>query len=261
MCSYNSIGINLYNSYNNDVSNNVFIGNNVDVRDNQQTDENPFPLGIVVILVIVIALSTLTAGILFIKRRRVRNVIIPYKNEAKLKTYISEVKTKEVKPILPSSTRMAGKSIKICPHCGQKLHLEAKFCFMCSKKVEEDQVIPSMSDGKDDMLVSEIPSIKDDGGQPSPSISDSWKEKLTPEISDLKVDKIQPVPLIKEEKEEIKIIEGSLTEIKEKQPVPLVSDSKEKRLKVVPYFCKFCGMKLNKKATFCLQCGTKVKKK
>lgn len=157
-----------------------------------------------------------------------------------------QIKTKQIQLGPSISDIKEEKSIKFCPHCGQKLHLEAKFCFMCSKKVEEDQVIPS---------------IKDDGGQPSPSISDSRKEKLTPEISDLKVDKIQPVPLIKEEKEEIKKIEDSLTEIKEKQPVPLVSETKEKRLKVVPYFCKFCGMKLNKKATFCLQCGTKVKKK
>lgn len=97
--------------------------------------------------------------------------------------------------------------------------------------------------------------------QPSPSISERSKEKLIPEMLDLKVEKIQPVPLIKEEREESKITEDSLTKIKEKQPVPPVLDTKEEKPKVIPHFCKFCGIELNKKATFCPQCGTRIKKK
>jgi rubrerythrin len=185
---------------------------------------------------------------------------------------------------------------------------------MCGKKVEIEQVIPS--------------------------ISDTWKEKIMPKIPDLTFEKIQVVPdtlegttiaeippikheevlirkktnkkkqkfcpncnalvgryseickhcgyklitrcpicgdyfspfkqhickelkriVIREEKEERQVIENSLTETEEKQPVPPILDVKKEKSKVINYFCKFCGIKLNKKATFCPQCGTRVKKK
>jgi rubrerythrin len=67
--------------------------------------------------------------------------------------------------------------------------------------------------------------------------------------------------VIREEKEERQVIENSLTETEEKQPVPPILDVKKEKSKVINYFCKFCGIKLNKKATFCPQCGTRVKKK
>ncbi len=203
----------------------------------------------------------------------------------KIERPISEKKEKKPRPSPISKIEdFLRISIKICPHCGQKLSLKAIFCIKCGKKVEEDQEIPSISDRIEDTLVSEIPQIKAEQIQLVPSISDTkgekiiaeipsikdeevqpspsrWKEKLAPEIPDLKVEKIQPTPLIKKKKEESKVIDDSLTEIEEKQPVPPILDIKEEKPKVIPYFCKFCGMKLNKKATFCPQCGTKVKKK
>lgn len=216
----------------------------------------------------------------------------------------------------PGSVKTEEKSINACPHCGQRLYAEAIFCSMCGKKVEEDQVIPSISE---------------------------WKEKLKPKIPDLKVEKIQLVPdiieektiaeippikheevltrkktekkkqkfcpncnalvgryseickhcgyelikrchicgdylshnkqhickelkgiVFKEEKEERQVTEESLTGTEENQPVPPILNKKVdilEKLKVIPYICKFCRMELNKKATFCPQCGTRVKKK
>jgi parallel beta-helix repeat protein len=251
--SNNYIGIYLHYSENNIVSNNVFSGNTDNIKTVPNT-ANPFNYGnttvIVVVAVVVIAII-FTSILIIYKKRTPRPEKIQYKKEYPVTRVTPKVKVKEIKPI-PSPTSkiedFVSKSIKTCPHCGKKLSLDAIFCIRCGKKIEEDKVIPSISD-----RIEEI--------QPSLSISERSKEKLIPEKLDLKVERTQPVPLIKEKIEEKKLTEDSLTRVKEKQPVLPDSDEKEEKIKVIPQFCKFCKMKLNKKATYCPQCGTRVKKK
>lgn len=159
----------------------------------------------------------------------------------------------------PHSVKTEEKSANFCPHCGQKLPPTAIFCIVCGEKVYKDKVIPSRSDGlKENLMpkiseliaekkefvpdpieektVTEIPPLKDDVVQPKPSISNRRKEKLVPKIPDIKVEEVQVVPT------DVKV--DVMERLKELRPI-----------------CKFCGMDLNKKATFCPQCGTKVKKK
>ncbi|MHA2182376.1 MAG: NosD domain-containing protein, partial [Promethearchaeota archaeon] len=127
------------------------------------------------------------------------------------------------------------KEIKACPNCEQKVPIDALFCTNCGEHFEEEQVVPSISDIKQGTKIREIPYPKGE--------------------------KVQPVPLIKEEKEIKQEIEKPLPDIVKEPPVPLVSDAKQELPKVVSYFCNFCGMELDKEATFCPQCGSKVKKK
>jgi len=179
------------------------------------------------------------------------------------------------------------KSFKTCPSCKLKLNLNVKFCFNCGKKVEEVPPIPvvsemkeekgiseipqikteeiqlpsPISEKKEEITIAEIPLIKDEEGQQKLSKSDRWEEKLMPKILDLTVEKIQKTPSIKEERQ---VTKDSLSETEEKQPVPPVLDVKvdilEKLKNIIP-ICKFCGMELSRKAPFCPQCGSRVKKK
>ncbi|MHA1992384.1 MAG: right-handed parallel beta-helix repeat-containing protein [Candidatus Hodarchaeales archaeon] len=132
-------------------------------------------------------------------------------------------------------SKIEEKEIKDCPNCGQQVPLDALFCTNCGEHFEEEQLVPSILDIK--------------------------KEKKIREIPYPKGEKVQPVPLIKEEEESKKVTEKPPTDIEKEPPVPLVSDTKEELPKEVSYFCNFCGMKLNKEATFCPQCGSRVKKK
>jgi len=135
----------------------------------------------------------------------------------------------------PGLVKTEEKSINACPHCGKILNGKAIFCVYCGKKVEEEPSIPIVSDKIEDKVLSEIPQIKTEEIQPTPPISEKWKEKMIKVVPKIKAEEIQPTP-----------------------PIP---EKIEKKPKVLPLFCKFCEMKLNKKATFCPQCGTKVKKK
>ncbi|MHA1985459.1 MAG: hypothetical protein ACW98D_02360 [Promethearchaeota archaeon] len=135
----------------------------------------------------------------------------------------------------PGLVKPEEKSINACPHCGQKLHGKARYCVYCGKKVEEAPSIPLVSDKKEDKVLSEFSQIKTEEIQTTPPISEEWKEKIIKVAPKTKTGEIQPT-----------------------LPIP---EEIEKKPKVYPLFCKFCQMKLNKKATFCPQCGTKVKKK
>lgn len=161
----------------------------------------------------------------------------------------------------PGAVKTEEKSLKTCPSCKLKLNLNVKFCFNCGKKVEEVPPIPVVSEKKEEIKIAEIPPIKDEEGQPKLSKSDRWKESLMPKMPDLTVENIQATPSIKEERQ---VTKDSLSETEEKQPIPPVLDVKVdilERLKEIPPLCKFCGMDLNKKAPFCPQCGTRIKKK
>jgi len=155
----NSIGIYLYDSHHNEVSNNIFSDNDENIKEIINV-VYPVPIGIITLAVILIIFTMVISGIIFYKKRRSRRFEIPYKREEIYTTYSPQLKIKEIEPKLSTPKDITGKPVKNCPHCGQKLYLEAIFCFKCGKKVEEDQVIPSVSHKKEDPLVSEIPQIK-----------------------------------------------------------------------------------------------------
>jgi len=204
----------------------------------------------------------------------------------KIERSISE--KKEIKPISSPISKIEDflrKSIKNCSHCGQKLYLEARFCTNCGKKVEEDQLTPIQSEERpeiitDDQIIPPISKlIKDTSSQkpvtdkpppkvkkmpPIPGVSEKKEEKVISEVPQVNTEEIQPTPPISKKIDEKLIKEVPKIKIEEKQPVPPVLDVKIdilEKLKVIPYICKFCRMELNKKATFCPQCGTRVKKK
>jgi len=149
----------------------------------------------------------------------------------------------------PNSGNTEEKSLKTCPSCKQKLYLKAKFCINCGKKFEEDQVTTIRSEERskitpDDQFFPEL-------------LKNRSSQKLVTE-------EVPPIQVVSEKKEEKGISEVSQIKTEEKQPVPPVSDKKFdilERLKEISPLCKFCGMDLNKKAPFCPQCGTRIKKK
>lgn len=229
----------------------------------------------------------------------------------KIEKPISDKKDKKEEKIV----KFFNKSIKTCPHCGQKLNLRASFCIRCGEKVEDNQVLPSTSDKKEETLVSNSPQMKFAQKQLIPSISDTKEEKTVVKIPLIKNEQvptrkktnlkkqrfcpncnaiigryseickqcefilIKRCPLcgdyfshdkqhicketkgtkIKEVKDERQVTEESLTGTEEKRPVQPILEAIEKKSKVIQRFCKFCELKLNKKATFCPQCGTRVK--
>ncbi|MBA7684150.1 hypothetical protein ES703_92540 [subsurface metagenome] len=59
---------------------------------------------------------------------------------------VSELKTEDTQTASSISEKKVKKSFTTCPHCRQKLHLRAKFCFNCGQKVEVLKPIPSISE-------------------------------------------------------------------------------------------------------------------
>jgi len=59
---------------------------------------------------------------------------------------VSELKTEDTQTASLISEKKVKKSFTTCPHCRQKLHLRAKFCFNCGQKVEVLKPIPPISD-------------------------------------------------------------------------------------------------------------------
>jgi hypothetical protein len=109
-----------------------------------------------------------------------------------------------------------------CPECGEGLLEGAKFCFICGKKVEEIDSKP---------LISEI-------RREEPETISPPEPQFTHPVSEIS-------------REETIIIAGEdLTPIPEKL---------KKFTKLKPSFCEFCGIRLPKKSTFCLQCGMIIK--
>ena len=182
----------------------------------------------------------------------------------------------------PGSVQTEEKSFNTCPHCGQKLYGEAIFCIYCGKKVEESQSIPVLSEERpeiptSDQLFPPISELLEDMSSPQPVtdilppeveemppipvVSDKIEDNVLSEIPQIKTEEIQPTPPISEKWKEKIIKVAPKIKTEEIQPTPPIPEKIEKKPKVLPLFCKFCEMKLNKKATFCLQCGTKVKKK
>jgi predicted amidophosphoribosyltransferase len=145
---------------------------------------------------------------------------------------------------------------KYCPHCGQHILLGAKFCRNCGKKLEQDEEAPIQSE--------ESPEIAPDY-QPPPPISELIKDTSSqiPETETItpKVEKVPLVPVVSEKKEEKVKLEVPHIKPEEIQPSPPISEKIEEKIIELPYYCKFCGMELNKKAIYCPQCGTRVKKK
>jgi predicted amidophosphoribosyltransferase len=131
---------------------------------------------------------------------------------------------------------------KFCPSCGAKLEYETcrgcgikltigyKFCPSCGLKlIHEEEPLDKLKE----QLV------------PIPKESLSMSEDLEP------TQNIQEAPLIP---------------ISEDTQLPseyleLIPTKQKKKYKLTFYECKFCGMKLSSKATFCIQCGTIIKSK
>jgi len=83
----------------------------------------------------------------------------------------------QLQPIPIILKKREEKPVKTCPHCGQELSLEAKFCVKCGEKVEELQPIPLITDEKIEKPVIVAPQMKTEELQPILSISVKKKEK------------------------------------------------------------------------------------
>ncbi|MFX1456655.1 MAG: right-handed parallel beta-helix repeat-containing protein [Promethearchaeota archaeon] len=283
----NHIGIHVYHSEDYFISNNIFSGNNQDTS-GIPIETNPIPTAVIVVIIAVIVPIILIAIIVVYKKRTSRRAIIEDKIVPKIKEidFFPLKEVKSVKPRPPPETKVSDIISKTCPQCGQKLYSNAKFCIKCGQKIEEDQIIPSISEIIEDkapqIVIAEVSSPKFEQEPKTPTISES-KELNIPqmksddleippileekdgtklaEIPDLKTEVIQPPPLIREEKEPDREIEQILPLVEQEQNVSPVLDIKKKHPKMVRNYCQFCGDELKKGAIFCPQCGTKVKKK
>ncbi|MFX1411304.1 MAG: tetratricopeptide repeat protein [Promethearchaeota archaeon] len=85
--------------------------------------------------------------------------------------------TEEMQPISSIPEKKEEKPVKNCPHCGQELSLEAKFCVQCGEKLEELKPIPSIIDEKKKKPAIVVPQIKTEEIKPKLFISDKKKEK------------------------------------------------------------------------------------
>jgi len=211
---------------------------------------------------------------------------------------VYQKKVEELEPIPSIPEKIEEKPIITCPHCGQQIALDAKFCNKCGVKLEEMQPTPPISEKEEEKPITEVLHIKTEEVQPTSQISEV--EKVITEVPQIKTEEIQRTPPIskkeekkpisevshiKEEKEEAPkvapsdelkqvppiseipqqeasekaIIEVSQLKTEELEPVPSIKEVKEEAPKEYSYTCKFCGMKLTKKVNICPQCGTIIK--
>lgn len=192
---------------------------------------------------------------------------------------VSELKTGDTQTASSISEKKVKKSFTTCPHCRQKLHLRAKFCFNCGQKVEVLKPIPPISDIKETNgqinlnwlkhqyydLGRTMQDIADEQGVSmirirkllyrSGIISEKKEVKLMTDVPPLKTEEVQPTPPISGIKEEM----PKITPVEEIQPIPPILEMKEEKRKKEPRACKFCGMRLPKNKAFCLQCGMIIK--
>ncbi|GAH09106.1 unnamed protein product, partial [marine sediment metagenome] len=91
-----------------------------------------------------------------------------------------------------------------------------------------------------------------------------YRSGITPEkkevesktdVPPLKTEEVQTIPPVLDIKEEI----PKITPVEEVQPALPILDIKEEKRKKEPRVCKFCGMRLPKNKSFCLQCGMIIK--
>jgi len=166
----------------------------------------------------------------------------------KLHYFVADVyqkKAEELEPIPSIPEKIEEKPMKTCPHCGQKIPLESKFCNNCGVNLEEIQPTPPLLEKEEKKPIMEVPQIKTDDVQPTSPISKV--ENVITEVPQIKTVEMQPTPPISKKEEKKPIIEVS--HIKEEEEVP----------KEFSYTCRFCGMKLTEKVNTCPQCGTMVK--
>jgi DNA-directed RNA polymerase subunit RPC12/RpoP len=185
---------------------------------------------------------------------------------------VDQKKAEELEPIPSIPEKIEEKPIKTCPHCGQKIPLESKFCNNCGVKLEEIQPTPPISEKEEEKPITEILQIKLEEMQPTLPISEKEEEKPITEVPQIKAEEVQTTsPISKVEKvitevPQIKTEEMQRTppisKKEEKEPVSEVSHIKEEKEEVpkeFSYTCRFCGMKLTEKVNICPQCGTIIK--
>jgi parallel beta-helix repeat protein len=310
-------GIYAYYCINNQISNNIFNGNTVDLEEIERPTY-PFPPGITTIIVIIVfIIIIIIIGVVVASRRRSPSMTTYsksgyYQGQKVEKTdymnpnwlryqYYDRKRTiyqiaqdqntsiytirkwldKIEEPIVVDPNQ---KETKFCTKCGQELPIKANFCIKCGEKsleseteeeITEDQkpMFPPISDlvQKPDALELQeepiIPPEEEIPEEPIPLIEE--KDKSEKEAPAVLVREVEPIPLVPQEEEdtlvqdeedtmikseEIPIEEIPETIIEEPPPPPV------EKPKMLPIFCRFCGMKLNKTATICPQCGTRVKK-
>lgn len=88
------------------------------------------------------------------------------------------------------------------------------------------------------------------------------KEEKSKGPSSTQLHTIPPISDLPQQKTTEKPVSiDSQLQTKEVELVLSISNKKEEKPKLTYYSCKFCGLKLPKKANFCLQCGTIIKNK
>ncbi|MFW9878225.1 MAG: zinc ribbon domain-containing protein [Candidatus Thorarchaeota archaeon] len=171
----------------------------------------------------------------------------------------SELKTEEIQTASSISEEWVEKSFKSCPHCRQKLPLGAKFCFNCGKKVEVIRPISSISVVKEEDDQIDINWLKHqyhDLGRTMRNIADQIG------VSMVSIKKMLYSYGIISEKKEVKLkTDVPPLKIEEAQPIQPAIEIKEEKRKKVLRICKFCGMRIPKNKTFCIQCGMLIKSK
>ena len=211
---------------------------------------------------------------------------------------VYQKKAEELEPIPSIPEKIEEKPIKTCPHCGQQIALDAKFCNRCGVKLEEMQPTPLISEKEEEKPITEVLQIKAEEMQPTSPISEVEEEKPITEVLQIKAEEVQPTspisevekvitevpqikteemqrtPPISEKEEEKPITEVPQIKLEEMQPTPPISKKEEKKPvsevshikeekeevpKEFSYTCRFCGMKLTEKVNICPQCGTIIK--
>lgn len=155
-------------------------------------------------------------------------------------------KAEELQLVTSIPEKIEEKPMKTCPHCGQKIPLESKFCNNCGVKLEEIQPTPPLLEKEEKKPIMEVPQIKTDDVQPTSPISKV--ENVITEVPQIKNEEMQRTPPISKKEEEKPIIE-----------ISHIKEEKEEEPKEFSYSCRFCGMKLTEKVNICPQCGTIIK--
>ena len=261
---FNNVGINLDSSSKcNEVLDNEFSGNYMDVQDNQGSCFTEIPIPILEIVAIAITIVSLIGVLIFILRKRsLKRKILTVE-----KPLISISENEPISQEELIETSLIPMELKHEDINERSLQEELPALQEQYQFIEEDVAIHRVIDTQD-ISSEEVKENLAEGLKEESSVEEkSVEEIISPVLAQEQTPEIKKEEIITEEEPKEDIISPPVTEeiIQEVKKVPL--SVKKNTMETVPVSitheitCQYCGFSIEENASFCRQCGQIIKKR